>query len=34
MLVNENTAIYEVVFFESGSYYLGFELNGEHYWKV
>jgi hypothetical protein len=34
MLYNENESAYEVLFFETGAYYIGFELNHEHYWVL
>lgn len=34
ILVDENTETYEVLFFEQGTFYIGYTLNNQHYWGI
>lgn len=34
MLMSENHNCYEVIFFEQGTYYIGYCLNNEIYWEL
>lgn len=34
IFMEENENCYEVIFFESGTYYIGYVLNNHHYWEL